>query len=147
MRSITLIPATESDFDRIDLSRGYIDDLVKSDLYDLPSATRKAKKETDAFLKNATASFMLCFEEEEEVGYILMNITPTELFICNLEVYEEFRGQGYGKSILMAVEQLAVEKDLNRMSLSVSPLNKRAAKLYQHVGFSELSVKMEKRLL
>lgn len=148
MRSITLIPATESDLDRIDLCRGYIDDLVKSDLYDLASATRKAKKETDAFLKESTASFMLCFEEEEEeeIGHILMNITPTELFISNMEVYEEFRGKGYGKSILLAVEQLAVEKDLNRMTLSVSPLNKRALKLYKHAGYSELFVHMEKRL-
>ena len=147
MRSITLIPATESDLDRIDLCRGYIDDLVKSDLYDLASATRKAKKEIDEILKRSTASFMLCFEEEkEEVGHILMNITPTDLFIFNMEVYEEFRGQGYGKAILLAVEQLAVEKDLNRMTLSVSPLNKRALKLYKNSGFSELFVHMEKRL-
>ena len=146
MRTITLIPATESDMDRIDLCRGYIDDLVKSDLYDLPSATRKAKKEMDAFLKLPTASLMLCFEEEAEVGLVLINSTPTELFICNIEVYEEFRGQGFGKSILLAVEQLAVEKDLNRMTLSVSPLNKRALRLYKHAGFSELFVRMEKRL-
>lgn len=146
MRSITLIPTTESDLDRIDLCRGYIDDLLKSNLYDLTSATRKAKQEIDHLLKQPTTSLMLCFEEEEEVGHILLSITATELFLVSLEVYEEFRGKGYGKSILLAVEQLAVEKDLNRMTLSVSPWNKRALKLYKNSGFGEVFVRMEKRL-
>ena len=146
MHSITFLPATESDLDRIDLCRSTIDDLVKSDLYDLQSARIQAKKETDHLLKQPGVTCMLCFEEEEEVGHVLVDVSKTQLSIISLEVYEEFRGQGFGKSILMAVEQLAVEQDVNRISLSVSPWNTRALKLYKNSGFRELFVRMEKRL-
>ncbi|MBC7658841.1 MAG: GNAT family N-acetyltransferase [Chitinophagaceae bacterium] len=150
MRSVNLIPATESDLDRIDLMRSYIDDLIKTDLYDLRSATIKAKTETEQLLKSTSeveqSLCLMCFEDETEIGHVWLNLTDTELFIINLEVYEEYRGQGFGKSIVQAVEQLAVEKDLNRISLSVFPRNKRAMTLYKNSGYSELTVRMEKRL-
>ncbi|RYZ56749.1 MAG: GNAT family N-acetyltransferase [Proteobacteria bacterium] len=146
MRSITLIPATESDLDRIDLNRGGLEDLVKSGLYDLAAATAKAKKENARILKLPTSSLMLCFEEEEEVGHVLLDISETELSIVNLEVYDELRGKDYGPSILLAVEQLAVEKDLNRIAISIAPSNKKALNLCKSSGFSELFVHLEKRL-
>ncbi len=146
LRSITFLPATEADLDRIDLCQASIDDLVKSDLYDLPAATLKAKQEINHLLKQPSVTCFMCFEEEEEVGHVLAHVTTTELLVISLEVYEEYRGQGYGKSILLAIEQLAVEQDVNRISVSVSPWNSRALKLYKNNGFGELFVRMEKRL-
>ena len=55
--------------------------------------------------------------------------------IHDLAVLSECRGNGVGKTLLAAVEQIARERDCCRVTLEVDERNERAMRAYQAYGF------------
>lgn len=56
------------------------------------------------------------------------------LYLEDLYVKQACRGKGYGKQMLVALAQLAVERDCGRFEWSVLDWNENAIKFYQGVG-------------
>lgn len=61
-----------------------------------------------------------------------------ELFISNLAVFEEYRGQGIAVKLLEKAEEAAVEKGLKKLSLYVETDNAHAKRVYEKFGFKEV---------
>jgi len=60
------------------------------------------------------------------------------LYLEDLYVKQSCRGKGYGKQMLVALAQLAVERDCGRFEWSVLDWNENAIKFYEGVGASLL---------
>jgi GNAT superfamily N-acetyltransferase len=56
------------------------------------------------------------------------------LYLEDLYVKQNCRGKGYGKQMLVALAQLAVERNCGRFEWSVLDWNENAIKFYQGMG-------------
>jgi ribosomal protein S18 acetylase RimI-like enzyme len=68
------------------------------------------------------------------------------VFIYDIEVDEAFRGRGYGRAALLALEPLARELGYDTVGLHVFGDNEVARNLYRTSGYVETDVMMNKRL-
>jgi ribosomal protein S18 acetylase RimI-like enzyme len=71
--------------------------------------------------------------------------TPKEFaFICDIEVYEEYRGRGLGRRLLALAEEQTSALGVNSLRLNVFGQNEVARNLYRTQGFTETRVTMVK---
>jgi ribosomal protein S18 acetylase RimI-like enzyme len=75
---------------------------------------------------------------------IKMDETPRRAFGYDFMVYEEFRGKGFGKQALMALDEILKSKDVEWMGLHVFGHNTNAFELYKKMGFEITNVQMKK---
>ena len=68
------------------------------------------------------------------------------LFIWDIWVEPERRGEGLGTAALQALEELARSQGVQKVGLHVFGWNVGARRLYARMGFVETDVSMEKRL-
>ena len=67
-------------------------------------------------------------------------------FIFDVEIREEFRGKGYGKQIMLLIEEKARELELKSIGLHVFGYNTVAKNLYEGIGYETSSLNMIKKL-
>jgi GNAT superfamily N-acetyltransferase len=65
-------------------------------------------------------------------------LTKPGIYLEDLFVLPEFRGQGIGKALLQHIAQLAVERDCGRLEWSVLDWNQPAIAFYEKIGASVL---------
>lgn len=67
--------------------------------------------------------------------FVIQNSDNTERYICDLQIYDEYRNQGYGN--LMIAEMVEKYGDYNSIPLTLGVLvdNLPALHLYQKYGF------------
>lgn len=65
-------------------------------------------------------------------------------YIYDVEVYEAFRGQGFGRAIMLEVEQRAREMGLKHVGLHVFGFNETAIQLYKSLDYQVTGIMMEK---
>lgn len=65
------------------------------------------------------------------------------IFVDDLAVKEEYRGQGIGTGLLNAVKKKVQEENLDGLELQVNARNIAAKKMYEKYGFTEKSINME----
>ena len=79
--------------------------------------------------------FRLLQEAERGYGYV-DDYTPE----LGLAVNKAGRGQGVGRSLMLAILKQAKEDGYHRLSLSVDPNNTEAVNLYKSLGFVEVGI-------
>ena len=67
-------------------------------------------------------------------------------FIWDIAIVAEYRGRGYGRAALQALEPLVRELGYDSIGLHVFGDNEVARQLYRSVGYMETDVSMQKRL-
>ncbi|HEY9621867.1 MAG TPA: GNAT family N-acetyltransferase [Crinalium sp.] len=78
--------------------------------------------------------------EQQPVGFALFFsnystfLTKPGLYLEDLFVLPEYRGQGIGKALLSYLAQLALERDCGRLEWSVLDWNEPAIGFYQRMG-------------
>jgi len=60
-------------------------------------------------------------------------------YICGVAVYQKFRGKGVGSAFMNIAEIKANERGFTKLSLIVIEQNKGAKKLYDRLGYHEVS--------
>lgn len=85
-------------------------------------AEADAEKETDPVL----APFVNLREDES-------------YYIDCIAVFEDYRGQGIGSELMHLAEQQADDKEFGKISLIVFEDNIRAKRLYERIGYGEVS--------
>lgn len=89
-------------------------------------------------------------ESGERVAAIWIALRPkggrTEGFIYDIEVLEQFRGQGYGRATMLAGIERARELGAETVGLHVFGHNAPARALYRSLGFVETNVSMSLEL-
>ncbi|MFS0838151.1 GNAT family N-acetyltransferase [Paenibacillus sp. 1P03SA] len=96
----------------------------------------------DSYIFNATDA-----ESRQVVGTLWIKIRQEqqEVFIYGIRMDENFRGNGFGKKTLAALEAFVKERRLPpKISLHVFGDNEVALKLYTSAGFKATNIRMSK---
>ncbi|WP_246288754.1 GNAT family N-acetyltransferase [Bacillus haikouensis] len=81
------------------------------------------------------------------IGSFWIAVMPNHTgYIYNIEIEEQFRGQGYGKSAMKEIEIKAKELGLNKIELHVFAHNTTARRLYEKIGYEVTNVIMAKSI-
>lgn len=132
--------------------KDYADDKVKAGNFTLEEALEQSNQEFNTLLPDGINSednhlFNLMDKEKgEDVGklWVKKRSGGQELFIYDIRIHKEYRGQGYGKQTMHSLEDWAKEKGIPKISLHVFGHNETALNLYRKVGFVATNVLMSK---
>lgn len=89
------------------------------------------------------------YDGDDAVGMIWMKARsqPSKSgFIYDVFIEERFRGKGYGKSLMLLLEEKAREMELKSLALHVFGSNHVARKLYETIGYEASNLQMSKTL-
>ena len=151
-----LIPMTQPEYEAFleHLIPDYAADNVRAGYWDESEALEKSRKETESLLSQGLQSkdhhLFTLYDGDQAVGIIWLKANvdrPVKSgFIFDVEIKEEFRGKGYGKQIMLLIEEKARELELKSIGLHVFAYNKVAKNLYEGIGYEVSSLNMIKKL-
>ncbi len=151
-----LVPMTQPEFDAYieRLIPDYASDNVRAGHWSEEEALEKSRKQTMSLLSDGLQTknhyLYTLYDGDEAVGMIWLRAEldgPVKNgFIFDVEVKEEFRGKGYGKQVMLLIEEKARELGIKRMGLHVFAYNDVAKNLYEGVGYKVSSLNMLKDL-
>ena len=87
---------------------------------------------------DGAGTYLVAWDEAEPVGQAHIAWRNTKLGMPEIQdvfVLPERRGQGIGTALALAVEQFALERGLNRLSIGASVTNDGALRLYRRLGY------------
>ena len=94
-------------------------------------------------------NIMVLEDEDRIVGYIQYEIREKHaktMWVDQLVIDKQCQKKGYGKLLLDKVIELAKQENCERIELECWAFNDNAVGMYNHIGFSEQRVKLEKKL-
>ena len=151
-----LAPMTQVEFDTYFeiLVPDYAADNVRAGYWAEDEALEKSRKQTEGLLSEGLQTkdhYLYTLRDNDQ--YIGMIWLKAELdrpvksgFIFDVRIEEEFRGKGYGKEIMLLIEEKARELGIKRMGLHVFGYNDVAKNLYERIGYKYSSYNMLKDL-
>ena len=94
----------------------------------------QSKKAITEQIENGFLYFLLK-NNENPVGYIAVIAEDKQLFLSKLYITLAERSKGYGRKAIEFLEQLAIEKKLSKISLTVNRNNSATISCYKKLGF------------
>lgn len=95
-----------------------------------------------------TRIITICVNGKETAGWLWIHAEPEhpqqEAFIYDFGLYESYRGKGFAKQALNALDEMAGNMGIRKLSLHVFAHNETARRLYEQTGFQETDVIMSK---
>jgi RimJ/RimL family protein N-acetyltransferase len=82
--------------------------------------------------------YYLVEEEGRKIGYIGIQPKEDELFLSKLYIKSSERGKGFGKKAVQFIGDLAREKKLKKITLTVNKGNVKSIAAYEKMGFRNL---------
>lgn len=73
--------------------------------------------------------------------FVLCDVGPGDLYIAEIAIDDNLRGQGLGKKVILEVIEYGKKKNLNRIILDADFRNTSAKRLYEKIGFKEFNKK------
>ena len=157
--SVVLRPLRDDEFDDY-VARGklfYADDMVEHAGLSREDATAKSERDWANLLPDRLDSkdqHLFVIEDVdtgERVGDLWFARREADAdglvaFLYSIEVFEQFRGKGFGKEAMLLLEDEAREQGLTKIALNVFGGNEVARSLYRAVGYRETAVWMSKTL-
>jgi ribosomal protein S18 acetylase RimI-like enzyme len=150
-----LMPMIQSEFEAF-LERTipeYAAEHVRAGNWTEADALEKSRKEFEDLLPlelNTPDNFLYTlYEGEEAIGIIWVKVKPKPSksgFIYDVFIDEKYRGKGYGKTLMLLLEEKAREMGLASLELHVFGSNTVARKLYETIGYETTNVLMSKKL-
>jgi len=138
-------------------SEGYARDMVEH----AGLTPEQAKKKSDNDWANLMPKgrvpgghYVFAIEDEEtgdRVGDLWFaertsDFDSTVAFVYSIEIYEPFRGRGFGKQAMLLLEDEVRARGLAHVALNVFGGNEVARSLYRSLGYAETAVWMRKRI-
>ena len=135
--AIRVLPATEKD---TPLILSFIKSLAEYErLADACVATEEAIRRT-LFGEKPVAEVLLAYSGDKAVGFALFFhnystfLAASGLYLEDLFVIPEARGEGAGYALLSALAEIALSRDCGRMEWSVLAWNQLAIDFYLRIG-------------
>ncbi len=156
--TVTLRPMTAAEHAPFEEAgaRRYADLMVGAGFWPAEGALERAHALNAKLLPQGVETpdvLLLVLEAPDEpgpIGHLWLSIsrdsTPPTGFIYDVFLYEPYRGRGYGKQAMRALEERARELVLARLSLHVFADNAPARRLYEGLGYDVKSLNMSKEL-
>ncbi|NLM69153.1 MAG: ribosomal protein S18-alanine N-acetyltransferase [Firmicutes bacterium] len=91
--------------------------------------------------ENDCAHYLVMRRVEQVVGYIGMWVIVDEGHITNVAVHPVWRRQGIGTKLLKAMDRLAYELGVRKMTLEVRVSNHKAQALYRKLGYRDAGIR------
>lgn len=142
-------PLTQMEFEQYEkeLLIWYTEELITSGICTPENAEATAKEDIVRLCPNGLESPNCYFQyllsdKNEEIGflwYCLRKIDELEekdiIFICDVKIFEVYRGQGYGRALMEYVEAETRNHNLDKIILNVFDKNEVAKNLYTSMGY------------
>jgi ribosomal protein S18 acetylase RimI-like enzyme len=150
---VKLEPLHQEDFERF-LERGireYAEDHVRNGNWHAEGALERARKEFEHYLPDGIHSkdqylWSLVAEEGNKIGLLWVQVKDQKAFIFDFLIDEAFRGKGFGKQALRALDETLKSMNVESVGLHVFGDNITAQELYKKVGFKITGIHMKKDL-
>jgi RimJ/RimL family protein N-acetyltransferase len=150
---ITLEPIQQEDFDRF-LERGireYAEDHVKNGNWPAEGALERSKKEFEHYLPDGIHSkdqyvYSIVANNGTKIGILWVEVKDQKAFIFDFMIDDAFRGKGYGKQALIAMDEKLKSMNVESVGLHVFGDNIVAQELYKKAGFQITGIHMKKIL-
>jgi ribosomal protein S18 acetylase RimI-like enzyme len=151
---VKLIPMQQEDFESF-LERGireYADDHMRNGNWPAEGALERSKKEFEHYLPNGIDSkdqYLYSIIGEQggnKIGILWVQVKDQKAFIFDFMIDESFRGKGYGKQALIALDEKLKSMNVESVGLHVFGDNVIAYELYKKMGFQITDVNMRKIL-
>ncbi len=88
-------------------------------------------------LNNSFANYLVVDVAGKVASYGGIWVVFREAHITNIAVHPEHQGLGYGKSLMLGLEQVARQKKAEYVYLEVRPSNIKALNLYEGIGYGQ----------
>ena len=79
--------------------------------------------------------YFLIKNNNDPIGYIGVIPEDKQLFLSKLYITLAERGKGHGRKAIEFLEELAIEKNLSKISLTVNRNNSATINMYKKLGF------------
>jgi ribosomal protein S18 acetylase RimI-like enzyme len=150
---IKLEPIQQEDFERF-LEHGireYADDHVRNGNWPAEGALERSKKEFEHYLPDGIHSkdqylYSIVDDSDNKIGVLWVQVKDQKAFIYDFVIDEAFRGKGYGKQALIAMDEKLKSMNVESVGLHVFGDNITAQELYKKMGFQITGIHMKKEL-
>lgn len=92
-------------------------------------------------LTNSVGYYIAAEEQGVLLGYAGMQVVVGEAYITNIAVDPAYRRMGIGESLLKALIEHGVDRDVDFLTLEVRRSNTGAQELYRKLGFAEEGIR------
>lgn len=89
-------------------------------------------------LKNPLSLWLVAVEQGRLAGYIGSQSVEGEADMMNVAVHPDFRRQGVGKQLILALIQELKARNVHCLTLEVRASNETAISLYEKLGFEQI---------
>ena len=150
---VTLVEIQQEDFESF-LERGireYAEDHLRNGNWSAEGALERARKEFESLLPDGINSkhqyiWSIIDEDYNKLGVLWVQAKDGKAFVYNFIIDEEFRGKGFGKRALIAMDKKLKEMDVESIALHVFGDNITAQELYKKMGYQITGIQMKKVL-
>ncbi len=150
---VKLEPIQQEDFERfLEHEIGeYANDHVRNGNWSSEGALERSRKEFESLLpegihtKNQYARSIVD-EDKNKIGVLWVQVKDQKAFIYDFIIDEAFRGKGFGKQALAAMDEQLKSMNIESVALHVFGDNIRAQELYKKDGFEITGMHMLKKL-
>ena len=150
---INLEPIQQEDFARF-LERGireYAEDHVRNGNWPAEGAIKRSKKEFEQYLPDGIHSrdqyiYSIVDSNENKIGILWVQVKDGKAFIYDFAIDEAFRGKGYGKQALAALDEKLRSMNVESVGLHVFGDNITAQELYKKMGYQITGIHLKKTL-
>lgn len=150
---IKLEPIEQEDFDRFleREIRGYAEDHVRNGNWSSEGALERSRKEFEHYLPDGIHSkdqyiYSIIDQDSNKIGVLWVQVKDQKAFIFDFVIDEDFRGKGYGKQALAAMDEKLKHMNAESVELHVFGDNIAAQELYKKAGFQITGIHMNKKL-
>jgi RimJ/RimL family protein N-acetyltransferase len=141
----------QEDFDRF-LERGvreYAEDHVRNGNWPAEGALERSRKEFEHYLPDGIHSkdqyvWSILDEQNNKIGVLWVQVKDRQAFIFDFIIDESFRGRGFGKQALAAMDEQLRSMNVESVALHVFGDNITAQELYKKMGFEVTGMHMKK---
>jgi ribosomal protein S18 acetylase RimI-like enzyme len=150
---VNLEPIQQEEFERF-LERGireYAEDHVRNGNWPSEGALERSRKEFESLLPVGIHSkdqylYSITDDSGNKLGVLWVQVKDQEAFIYDFIIEEAFRGKGYGKKSLIALDEKLKSMNVESVGLHVFGDNVVAQELYKKMGFQITDIQMKKVL-
>lgn len=150
---LKLEPIQQEDFERFleREIRGYAEDHVRNGNWPAEGALERSKQEFEHYLPDGIQSrdqylYSIIDAGGNKIGVLWVQVKERKAFIFDFVIDEAFRGKGYGKQALAAMDEKLKSMDVESVGLHVFGDNIAAQELYKKAGFQITGIHMKKTL-
>lgn len=94
----------------------------------------QSKKSITKQIENGTLYYLIK-DDDGRIGYLAVLPEEDYLFLSKLYIVSAERGKGHGRKAIELIEELAIEKGIRKILLTVNKNNFDTIEMYKKVGF------------